>query len=316
MKKLATFAVIMLIAGIIGVFMTFNMQDLKTFGTEAVLVEKTIDAKDIQNIKVDSDSVNIEIKRSATNDIKVSIDGRASKKYVDRFELTAEAEGDTAKIHADYKDIFFVGFNYVDVDLVIELPDRLWDSIELDSKHSNIDIEHLTAKEAVITLGSGNIDTEELQAGIVKLTASHGNMDLENVTGDNVELQSSSGNIKLETYSVGQLKVNSDHGNVTIEDGVGAVQASTKSSNIRFNADELKENVSLTTNHGNIRLEVEKQPESAEIVLKHAHGNRDIDWKGIEASMDTEHAYSGNLGSGAIKIEAESETGNIKLGID
>lgn len=318
MKKLATLAVIMLIAGTIGVFMTFNLQDLKSFGTEPVMIEKTIDPSAIHNVKVNSDSLNIEFKRSATNDIKVSLEGRASKKYKDRFTLSTAttSDGNEVTIQGSYKDTFFVGFNIMDVDLVVELPDRLWDSIEVDSKNGNIEVEHLTAKEAVITTGSGNIDTEELQAEIAKLSADHGNMDLEHVSGDSVDLQSRSGNIKLESYTIGQLKVHSDHGNITIEDGVGAVQGSTKNSNIRFNTKDIKDNVSLVTSHGNVRIETEKQPESAEIVLKHEHGNRDVDWKGIEVSMDTEHAYSGKLGGGGIKVEAESETGNIKLGIE
>ncbi|MDQ0115293.1 DUF4097 family beta strand repeat-containing protein [Paenibacillus harenae] len=316
MKKLATLAVIMLIAGTIGVFMTFNIQDLKTFGTEPVMIEKTIDPSAVHNIKVNSDSLDIEFKRSATNDIKVSLDGRASKKYVDRFILATGVVGDTATIQASYKDTFFVGFNIVDVDMIVELPDRLWDRIEVDSKHSDIEVEHLAAKDAVITSGSGDIQTEELQTEIAKLRTDHGDIDLENISGDSVELMSSSGNIKLESYTIGRLNFHSDHGNITIEDGVGVVQGSTKSGNIRFNAKEVNDNLSLVSSHGNIRIEAERQPESAEIVLKYEHGNRDVDWEGIETSVDREHAFSGKLGGGKVKIEAESETGNIKLGID
>ncbi|RCW47637.1 putative adhesin [Paenibacillus prosopidis] len=237
----------------------------------------------------------MEIVRGASDEIKVRIEGNASKKYLDRFDLEAEAKGDTVYIKGFYKDMLVVGFNFVHVDLIVELPDRLWDSVELKSSSANIEVEQLEATTAVVETGSGNINIEELSTGTATI-------------------QSKSGSVKAENYKSEQVTVHSNSGNITLDDGTGRVDGETRSGNIRMETDELLQDVTLRSGSGNVRIDVTKEPESAAIHLRTNSGNLDVDWDQFVADRDNEEELSGKIGSGQIKIDLESSTGDLKLG--
>lgn len=295
MKKLAAIALIMLGVGIIGALLAFDLNDIRTFGTKPVRIDKTVDSASIRNVYVDSSSINMEIVRGASDEIKVRIEGNASKKYLDRFNLEAEAKGDTVYIKSSYKEMLVVGFNFVNVDLIVELPDRLLDSVELKSNSGNIEVEQLKATTAVIETGSGNINIEKLSTGTPTI-------------------QSKSGNIKVENYKSEQVTVQSNSGNITMDDGTGRVDGETRSGNIRMETDELLQDVTLRSGSGNVRIDVAKEPESAAIHLRTNSGNLYVDWGRFIADKDNEEELSGKIGSGQIKIDLESSSGNLKLG--
>lgn len=314
MKKVVAIALIMLGIGILGAFFSFEWKDIKNFGTEPVFEEKVIDSAAVGVIFAETKSMDVEVVRGNTDDIKVRIEGKASKKYLDRFKLEAEAKGDAVYINASYKDSLIVGFNIIDVDLVVELPERLWSSIDIKSNYGNIDIEQLNTASAAIEAGSGNVNIEHLQADATILELDYGNVEIEDLNAKTATVTAKSGNIKVENYVITeQITVRANSGNVRLEDGTGSLHAETGSGNIRLIADELLQDVILRSDSGNVRIDVEKEPDSATLNLRTSFGSRDVDWKAFQADNDNEQQLSGKIGDGKMKIDVEIGSGNLKL---
>lgn len=317
MKKLVSLALILLVAGIIGIVLTFDAKDLKAFGTEPVHLEESVDSSSVVNIIAKTKGIKIDVRKGQTEQIRVSLEGKASKKYIDRFTLATgtNGDGDTVIIEAGYKDTVVVGLNIVDVVLIVELPDKQWEQVDIESEYDDIEIESLHASAAEITTKSGNIEAEQLQAAKLTVQSEYGDVDTERVAGDDITLTSDSGNIGIEDYEAVQLNIRSTYGDIKIKDGTGKVNGETDSGKIQFDAETVSSDLSLQSEYGDIGIEVSKQPASAELSLKHKFGDRDIEWSGVEASIDKEKEFAGQIGGGRVKIDVASGSGDIKLGI-
>ncbi|WP_029192244.1 DUF4097 family beta strand repeat-containing protein [Paenibacillus harenae] len=316
MKKAIAIALIMLGAGIAGCVLYFDWKDIRSFGTEPVLTEKTIEAESIRNVQIDSNTMNIEVVRGTSENIEVRLDGRASRKYLNNFTLKADAKGDTAYIESTYEDTFSIGFNFMSVDLVVELPDRLWDSVAVKTISGNIDIERMKATKGSFETGSGNLEMEllELKEGVMESRS--GNMAMEELTAGEVSIQLKSGDLKMEDYTVDQLTIRNVSGDISLEDGTGRIDGETANGDIQVETEELLHDVSLKSSNGNVRLDTAKEPASAAVHFKTKSGNLNIDWSGIAANIESEEMLSGTIGSGQMKITLESGSGNIRAGIN
>lgn len=314
MKKAAALALIMIGLGLIGALFSFEWKDIRTLGTVPVLERKTVSAEGADSIFVETSGMNIEIVQGKSEDIEVRIDGKASKKHADRFELEAEAKDNAVYIHGSYRDRFFVGFNFVSVDLIVELPERLWKEAGISSNSGNIELERLNATTAMIETRSGNIDVEKLDADTAGLQSQSGNIEAEELKADSLTLETRSGNVKADGYSAGQVTAKALSGNITLEDGAGSVNGETRSGNIRIALDRLESDIRLKSDSGNVRIDVEEEPESAAVHFRTDSGNRSVEWRRFEAESDNEEELSGVIGSGQIKIDVETDSGNLKLG--
>ncbi|MBD2868062.1 DUF4097 family beta strand repeat-containing protein [Paenibacillus arenilitoris] len=316
MKKLAAIALIMLGVGVIGAMVSFDWNDIRNFGTRPYLEERTVEAAGIDTINVRTSSIDVEVVRGKSDAVQIRLDGRASEKYLDRFELIAEQDDNGLLIEGTYKDMFFVGFNFVNVDLIVEIPDRLWQSLEVNSNSGNIDLENVRAASASAESGSGNLELENMQADDMSLKSGSGNIEVDGLTAKNVTLQTGSGGLEMENYTADQIKATSESGNITLENGQGAVQGRTDSGNIRLTADELLQDVGLKSDSGTVRIDLEKEPRSAAIRLRTESGNRKVEWESLRASVDNEYSLEGTIGSGETKIDVETDSGNLRLGLD
>lgn len=332
MKKFVAIALIMLGVGIVGALISFDWKNMNTFGTEPLLIEKTIPAASIKSININSSSVSTDVIRGTTNDIKVSIEGRASKKYLERFKLETKVDGDTVNIEGTFTEGFNFGINIVDVDMVVELPARLWDAVDIKSKSGNIEVESLQAnlvtiknssgnvdadevqaESVTIESGSGNVDTEQVQASSITIGNSSGNVKANDVSAKTISLQSKSGNVKAENYKAEQMTAKTSSGNINLDDGTGIVNGESSSGNIRIEAEELLHDVKLETKSGEVSISVEKEPQSAAVSFRTNSGGRSIKWKSYEVENDNDEIFSGVIGDGKIKIDVETSSGGLKL---
>ncbi|WP_339204502.1 DUF4097 family beta strand repeat-containing protein [Paenibacillus sp. FSL K6-3182] len=277
MKKLAAFALILLGIGVLCAFFVFDKDEIVTkFQGEPFLQEKTIDASSIRSIHAETDTFNITFVPGTADDIKVRLEGDVSEKLAGDVILTAAPKGDTLNIEANTKDRFTFGISIVNLKLTIEVPAKLWSSVDIETD-------------------TGNIVVDQMEA-------------------DKMKLKSDTGNIKLTNYTAQELEFKTDTGNINIADGKGILKAESDTGNVRVETDELRSDLTIKTDTGNIIVNANKQPASAFISIKKDTGNSKVDWDGFSVNKETENHIEGVIGSGDIKISMESETGNIKLG--
>lgn len=276
MKKLAAIALIMLGIGILCAFFVFDKSDITKLKGEPYQQEKTIDSAEIHSIHAETDTFNMEVIRGNTENIHIRLEGNASKRYLNKIVLKAVPKGDTLFIESAYSNKFVVGWSMINLKLIIELPERLWETVEIDSD-------------------TGNIVIEQLQA-------------------EAVNVKSDIGNLKASDYEIKEFIFKTNTGNVTLLDGSGILKGKTDIGNIRVETVQLRNDISLQSETGNVTINVDKQPESATIRIQKEIGNSKIDWDGFTEENDKKYSVSGLIGSGEITIDIKSEIGNIKLG--
>lgn len=276
MKKLAAIAIIMLGVGVLCAFFVFDQNDLVKFKGDPYLQEKTVDASEIKSIHTETDTFNVTFVRGTTDDIQMRLEGNVSKKNVNKIVLKAEPKGDTLYIEGNTKKRFFVGFSIVNLKLTVALPEKLWDSV-------------------VINSDTGNIVVEQLEA-------------------DKINVKLDTGNLKVSNYNTRQIVFKSDTGNVTLTDGAGSIKGESDTGNIRVELEELSNDITLQSDTGNVTINVDKQPQSATINIQKDIGNSKVEWNGFSDRNDSKSIVDGLIGSGEIKIDIKSDVGNVKLG--
>lgn len=277
MKKLTAIALILLGIGVLCAFFVFDRDEVGSkFKGEPYSQEKIVDSSAIRSIQTETDTFDITYVRGTSKDIKIKLDGDVSKKQLDKIVFKAETKGDTLYIVGDTKDHFSIGITIIDLKMTVELPEKLWDSVSIDTD-------------------TGNIVIDQLEA-------------------DKMNLKSDTGNLKISNYVTKEFAFKTDTGNVTLTDGRGTLKGETDTGNVRVETDELRNNIAVKTDTGNIAINLDKDPASASINIQMDTGNSRIEWDGYSVNKETDRHEEGMIGSGEFKIDLESDTGDFKLG--
>ncbi|MDQ8733151.1 DUF4097 family beta strand repeat-containing protein [Paenibacillus sp. LHD-38] len=276
MKKLAAVALIMLGIGVLCAFFVFNKSDLVKFKGDPYSEEKTVDASTIRSIHAETDTFNVTFVRGTSKDIQIKLDGNVNKKSLDKIIFTAETKGDTLYIEGNTKNSFTIGISIVNLKMTVELPEKLWNTIDIET------------------------DT--------------GNIVLDQMEGSKLHITADTGNLKVSNYSFAEIDFETDTGNVTFTDGEGILKGETDTGNVRIETAELRNDISLQSDTGNITVNVDKEPASAAVYIQKDVGSSKVEWEGFSDSNDSKSIVDGKIGSGDIKIDIKSEVGNVKLG--
>ncbi|NIK78416.1 hypothetical protein FHS15_003554 [Paenibacillus castaneae] len=276
MKKLVAIALIMLGIGIICSFFVFGESDMTKFKGEAYLQEKTVDASSVKSIHAETDTFNLTFVRGSTEDIQIRLEGSASEKNINKIIFKAEQKGDTLYITGNTKKQFMIGISIINLKMTVELPEKLWESFDIETDTGNISVDQLKTEK--------------------------------------IKVKSDTGNVKINDYTVEQFVFETDTGNVTLTDGSGSLKGKTDTGNIRIEAEQLLRDITLQSDTGNISINVDKQPQSATIRIKNDVGNNKVEWDGFMNHSNSKRNIDGIIGSGELKIDIKSDVGNIKLG--
>jgi lia operon protein LiaG len=245
MKKAAAVALIVLGLGIIGVLLTFDWKNISSFGTAPVSMARTVSAASVERLNVETSSMDVRLVRGTSDDIYVKVEGKASEKFLEDFDLSADESNGTVTIKGEYKSRFTIGLNIVMVDMVIELPERLWEQVEVNSNSGNVEMEGINAKQVNINASSSDIELERLVVQEARLLTNSGKIELEDIEADRLELTANSGNIDVDQYSVKALQFLVKSGNVELKDGSGNVEGEAYSGDIRLEMEKLAGDVKL-----------------------------------------------------------------------
>ncbi|MFC4775533.1 DUF4097 domain-containing protein [Paenibacillus sp. GCM10023252] len=316
MNKWAGSALVMIGVGIIGVLMSFRGEQLLTFGTEPVLQEKTLSVpSDVKELQLALEEMDVKVVRTNSAEVKLRLEGRASKQYVDKFKLDAHIQGDKLVVSGANTKKFSIGVNIMDVDLTVSLPSNVWNSIDIGSDSGNIEAADLEGSSLDIRAGSGNIRGDGLHANKMSYYSGSGNLRLSGVTGETAMVKLGSGNVVMNDYRLEQLEYKLSSGNVTLRDGSGSVSGRLGSGNVNIYTDRIDHLMRLYAGSGNISVYTDQKPEGLQVKFKTGSGNRSIQWEGFSyEDKDGEGAIGSFAGSGSGVLEVQTGSGNFKLG--
>ncbi|WP_033542949.1 DUF4097 family beta strand repeat-containing protein [Planococcus sp. CAU13] len=188
--------------------------------------------------------------------------------------------------------------------LNVQLPDKLYEKIEINSENGSITGERLSATVFELEAENGSTDFTHIGAGSLTVNSTNGDISLTSIQAKQIEAETENGQLKLQDVQSAKVNVVSANGDILLKDVDGDVIAQTDNGRVQHAAFHLDRTIQLETDNGSILLETKKQPENATI-------RAEVDWGSISVfgSKDTKTVF----GSGHHSIDLRSDNGSITV---
>ena len=293
-KKLSFWLAIIMTVSLVlaGIFLVAGMATAKTNLIE-VDEERSYDAGNIRNIKIDVGSMKINIMKNENENIRIRLHGRIQKSSRD-VKIDDLVTQDELGIKIKQKFVLNLGVNlpyYNELQLDVLVPEKDLDMLQVICSSGDITSSIKGAANNSFEAHSGNIDITGL-AGNLYAYCSSGNIRLENVNSKkNAEIKSSSGDIEIEKLTALELNVRSSSGKTT-GNRITVTDARIKSSSGGIRINGFTGNIDTEVNSGNTEIHFDKFRDT-NVVTKSDSGNTKIYLPG-----DSEFKIKTKLSSG------------------
>ncbi len=199
-------------------------------GPFVVAKDITIDSK-IKAVEIDWISGDLSFYKS--QDEKIRIIQMAEEKFPQNELFTYTVSKERLKLTDERKNTVQIGFftSSNRSDLQIFLPERLWESLELNTVSSDISFEHFNSEIVFINTISGKIEVSGESPELFIKTVS-GNVNIDEFLGNRIDLNTTSGNVVVKG-SFKELDINTISGRVKATTSIPLT--SLKSSSISGN---------------------------------------------------------------------------------
>ncbi|WP_312472043.1 DUF4097 family beta strand repeat-containing protein [Neobacillus sp.] len=275
MKKYSIVAAILgLVIGVIGVVAYGYTHD--NYSTVTIDETKTINAKDINKIVLESSLASVHFSPTKSDDITVHLHGGTSKKDL---VFSVNTSGDTAKIEIRKKnDHLFqfspFGFMTNELQADVEVPQKMYSELKGHSQAGSITVEQISANHFDLDSSAGSIKANDLK-GDVTAHSSAGSMKLTNIEGK-LDLTDSAGSIDV------QLKA-------------------------------ISHDIYASSSAGSVRIVTEHQPESLQMNLQTSAGHVDVNLSNVSYNTKDRDRVIASIGSGGPKLKLQSSAGSVSV---
>ncbi|HLO11618.1 MAG TPA: DUF4097 family beta strand repeat-containing protein [Pseudoneobacillus sp.] len=277
MKKIVITMVLLFVIGVIGTLVSVSASGGFSLDTYNIHDNAVVTNKDISKIEIDLSSSDLTVQPTSEDEISVELSGRISKKLKKKLKLDVNEKGETLKIGLKGEDQFKfnVGVLIVDTSVEVFLPEKLYNTIKIDTSSGDINVGNLKAKETVFEASSGDLTIKNLDSLNQRYHTSSGEMELSDVVGD-ITAESSSGDIIIQNFN-----------------SYGNIDASTSS--------------------GDITVGYKNTPSSLEFDFKGSSGEGEVTLDGATYEDKSEHEIRGKVGSGGFTVSAQTSSGDFYL---
>lgn len=276
-KKTAVVASILLLIGIVGSVFTFK----SAHEAEDVTEEKVLH-EDFNDIEVTTDNTKVEIFSTNDSEARIELSGKDAN-----YHLLADVEESTLKVDVVYKQRKLYNFDFTlgQSALKIYVPEKEYNSLQVESDNGQIRANDLQAKNIHLTTDNGRIQLNDIQSEAVIAEADNGAIDLKSVTAADV-------------------KVKADNGKILLDGVEGKLSGKTNNGSISLITSYLDRPLDFETDNGKITIQTEKEPTNVIYDVKVDNGKVNIFG---QKSWDTV------VGDGEHLIKLTAENGMITV---
>lgn len=321
MRKSVFLGVVLVAAGLLGLLYSIfgsgtGVAGILSFGTKQIDIEKSVDANQLSDILVKTNSANVKVTHSDSERISVRLQGRVSSRDAEKTDIKLNAQGDSLEVGVISPQAFRFGWNWEELELSVGLPDKQWESLQVQVVSGNIGLSGVNAALMNAKTGSGNIGLTQLQGESISAFSGSGNINASIMTAsDSITLHSRSGNMVAEGFKADTLAFDLGSGNAKLIDGEAKLSGKSSSGNIRVEFEELVYDADLKTGTGNVDVLLARQPESLAVQFKGGSGKGTIRWDGLndqESDMEG-RSVKGTFGSGDVQLNVSTGSGDFRL---
>ncbi|MBR1416646.1 MAG: hypothetical protein IJ572_02385 [Bacilli bacterium] len=251
-KGLTIFLIILLsIIAIVllGIFIVLlNVEKLKLFSignyNESTNIVYDREYDDIFNqINIDVNSANIEIKENKENKVKLIMYSEKNEEY------SVNSNSNDLNININNDSCKFLCFNFKTSKVILSVPNNNNKMIKIKDNFGNIKVEGLLNNiEFDIDSNAGNVKLDSIKSAIIN--NDYGDIFVS--SANDLNLNASAGNIKVD--NVGKITAKNDYGNIDIDKIEGSANIKENCGNIKINSLYLIEDSIIENDLGNIKI--------------------------------------------------------------
>ncbi|QBP40072.1 DUF4097 family beta strand repeat-containing protein [Paenisporosarcina antarctica] len=203
-----------------GIMFTFKGNDV--FGENS---DKKVIEDSFTNIEILTNNTAVEIIPTKSSVATVEYSGDTSKKS--KYTFDVDVKGETLSVQFKERRRFFFSFGFpsFDLKLTVSIPEKQYESIQVNSDN-------------------GRINVENIQTDVVLLETENGQIRLRNIEANTVNVETDNGKVILE-HVKGEIKGNSDNGRISLI------------------TNKLDWPIDLATDNGSIEIKTESVPTNA-----------------------------------------------------
>ncbi|WP_438349818.1 DUF4097 family beta strand repeat-containing protein [Paenibacillus sp. FA6] len=296
-KKLSIIALLLLLVGVVGSVLTYNLTQKSEWVTEEI----TIKDENFTNIKISINDARVELIPTNEADAFIEISGRGS-----RNKVSATVQDSILSIV--YKEASPKLYNFDIVPksetLKVYVPKKLYDTVQIQSSNGSISAEDMEASEVNVKANDGRIELRDIYADSIIIESDNGRIKAENMIGSTIKAKANDGRIEFKRIQADLVSAVADNGKIGLEEIKGKLSANANDGQIELLTDSLDYPIDFTTNNGRIDILTASEPTNATIHAQADNGSIKI--FGEERSNVT-------IGSGEVKINLSSKDGKITV---
>ncbi|MFD0961974.1 DUF4097 family beta strand repeat-containing protein [Paenibacillus chungangensis] len=332
--------IILVLIGIIGLTYVIGMggkspvEGLISFMTDEVNQEYTLEMNQVENLNIESRSINVNIRKgSGTSQAIVKLEGNATPSLARSLKLDTMRSGTMLQLETSLDNEWRI-IRIVNVTMTIELPEKLWNALDVKVGSGNITVSDVATGRIQTDAGSGNVSITAANVDVLEAKTGSGNIKADTIVGSHITLKAGSGNIKLTDteskhieaitssgniaiaqYLANTMNIRAISGGVDLSDGFAELTVKVTSGNIKLDAEQLLYDTKLEASSGNITVELEQDPDSLAVDYMGGSGVGRINKNGFTASDMTsdKDAIKGMFGDGMVLLYARTSSGNFTL---
>lgn len=274
LNKVFVGALLVFLVGAVGTAYLF-FRGGTPFHPVAVNQSQEFAAESLRNLVIDTNSMDISLVKSRTDQLAVRLSGNASQHVADSFQFETKAEGDTLHIKLPQNSLIDIGVNYSDVRLEVQIPEQTLEQITIDS-------------------GFGDIHVEQLQAGQLNIN-SNGDIYVHNFSGQEVVIHSHVGDIALDRV---QAKMD-------ITSSVG---------DIKLDLQQVTDDIAInSTGVGDVKVRLSERPTALQVDLQTTVGEISSKLPDARLEMNGRQKLVASIGTDGPLLKIRTTTGDIKI---
>jgi lia operon protein LiaG len=317
MKKLIFILVALFVIGLAGTLMTMGPSGGFSFNTVPIQEAKMVKSDQIKRIVVAQTSTDVHVVPSNDQNISVELKGKVSKKFKDKYNLDVIEEGEEVKISVNREDINWItsfGISIIDVDLEVQLPKKMYESITIDHSSGDMNISGIKAKEISLNVNSGDIAVEKSEAEKqFSIHSSSGDLNLKNLSAEQLQVDVKSGDTEIEHVEAKTSTLSSMSGDVKLKDVLGILDVDVTSGDTQIMNEVLTGNMTVQSTSGDVDIQFTKKPDALALDYHGSSGDGTVHLEGMLYEEKSENIIKGKIGDGGHLLEVRTNSGDFDL---
>lgn len=294
-KRLSIIALLLLLVGIIGSILTYNLIEKPEYLTKEI----AINDENFQNIDIQTNDMGIVIIPTNEKSALIEVSGHDLK---NNFSATVTDSTLSIVYHESRRKLYNLDFNTNSAILKVHVPKKLYDTIRVHGNNGSLIAEGLDAKEVDFKANDGAIVLRNINADSVIAISENGQIKTKNLIGSTFSFIANDGRINSKSITADSVSIVSHNGRIELDDVKGKLSAKANDGRIKLITETLDYPIEFSTHNGKIEILTNNEPKNAVIDAQADNGS---------ITIFGENKSQAVFGLGENKIKLSSNDGKI-----